>query len=108
MRVFEDVGATFFDIETDLLIVLDENGDIERVNPAFTRVLGYSESEVLRVQLLRLIPSNDWSAFLNAFTAPQPKAFRVMCKEQGEVTVRLVAVRFRAMRGFIVLRRVIA
>ena len=39
LRAFEDVGATFFQIETDLLICLDEKGNISRVNPAFEKAL---------------------------------------------------------------------
>ena len=39
LHIFEDVATTFFDLETDLLIVLDTQGGIERVNPAWESVL---------------------------------------------------------------------
>jgi PAS domain S-box-containing protein len=105
LRVFEDTTTVFFNIETDLLVVLDENGDINRVNPAFTRNLGYEETDVLRMPIIRLVRSEDWSAFLNAFTAPEPKPFRMLHQGEGEITVRLIAVRFKSGRGFIVLRK---
>lgn len=105
LRVFEDVGATFFDIETDLLIVLDGQGNIERVNPAFERITGYSESDVLGQGIIRLVKMEDWAVFLRTFTAVTPAPFRMLRKFEGEIAVRLMACRFKQQRGFIVLRR---
>ena len=78
MRVFEDVGQQFFKIETDFLIVLDEHGNIERVNPSFERETGYAESEVLGSGMIRMIVMEDWGKFLNAFTALNPEPFHLL------------------------------
>ena len=66
LRIFEDVGTTFFDIETDLLVTLDEQGNISRTNPAFQRVLGYHEADVFGVALIRLVNVDDWARFIKS------------------------------------------
>lgn len=104
LNVFQDVGTTFFDIESDLLVVLDGQGNIERVNPAFERMLGYSESDVLGMAIIRLVKMDDWAAFLRTFTSTNPAPVRLLCKGQGEIGVRLVACRFKTQRGYIALR----
>lgn len=106
LRAFEDVGATFFDIEEDLLIVLDETGNVERVNPAFEKILNRRESEVLGLGLIRLICIDDWATFLRSFTSPHPPAVRLLKKESGEVLVRMIAFRFKSQRAFLAFRRV--
>jgi len=106
LALFADVGTTFFDIESDLLIVLDGQGGIERVNPAFERTLDRIESEVLRVPIIQLIDANDWAKFIRGFTEIHPEAVRMLRKGNGDVLVRLVACRFKGGRGFIVLRKV--
>lgn len=106
LRAFEDIGQTFFDIERDLLIVLNEHGDIERVNPAFERALGRKESETLGLGMIRLICIDDWATFLRSFTMQDPPAVRLLKKEQGEVIVKMIAYRFKAQRGFLAFRPV--
>ena len=105
LHAFEDVGTTFFDIECDLLIVLDEHGNIERVNPAFERLLGRKESEVLGQGMMHLVRIDDWATFLRSFTSPDPPPVRLLKREQGEIVVRMIAFRFKGQRGFLAFRR---
>jgi len=106
LRAFEDVGRTFFDIESDLFIVLDEHGNIERVNPAFERALDRKEAEVLGLGMIRLICIDDWAMFLRSFTSPNPPPVRLLRKESGEIAVRMIAFRFKGQRGFLAFRQV--
>jgi PAS domain-containing protein len=106
LRAFEDVGQTFFDIESDLLIVLNEHGNIERVNPAFERALERKEAEVLGLGMMRLICIDDWATFLRSFTSPDPPPVRILKREQGEIVCRMIAFRFKNQRGFLAFRRV--
>jgi len=105
LNVFHDVGSTFFDIESDLLIVLDKTGNIERVNPAFERELGRTEAEVWGMPLIRLVRMDDWARFLRTFTAIHPEPVRLMKKGEGEIVVTLAGCRFRQGRGFLILRK---
>ncbi len=104
LRAFEDVGQQFFDLERDFLIVLDEHGNIARVNPAFERQLGYAEQDVLGRGLMHIIRVDDWAMFLRTFTSANPPAIRLLCKAHGEVGVRMIAFRFKAQRGYLVFR----
>lgn len=108
---FEDIGATFFDLETDLLVVLDEQGNIARINDAFERELGRSEFSVLRLELFRLIHEDDLAAFIKSFdSSVNPPPIRLLRRDSGDVVVRLAAYRFRktdeGLRGYLVLRKV--
>lgn len=106
LRAFEDVSQTFFDIESDLLIVLDERGNISRVNPAFERALNRKESEVLGQGMIRLIRIDDWATFLRSFTSPNQPVVRLLRKDSGEVSVKMIAFRFKGQRGFLAFRPV--
>jgi PAS domain S-box-containing protein len=44
---------------TDILIVMGINGRIEAVNPAWTRILGWAEAEIVGVGLISLIHPDD-------------------------------------------------
>lgn len=61
LQVFEDDRSIFFDLETDLLVAMDEGGNISDVNPAFEKVLGYSKSDVMGKSLIMFIASEDLS-----------------------------------------------
>jgi PAS domain S-box-containing protein len=109
LRVFEDVGTTFFDLERDLLVTLDEVGNINRVNPAFEIALGQDEASVLGHELIRYVEPNDLAKFIRSFdTMQKPERVRLLKRECGEVIVRLIAYKFRrsdeGLRGYLVLR----
>ncbi len=104
LRVFEDVGATFFDLETDLLVMLGEQGNIERVNNAFRQALGYTDADLIGLSLIRFVYMDDWAKFLNGFTAIQAQPFRLMRKASGEIMVRLIAWRHRNNKSYIIFR----
>lgn len=111
LQTFEDVGIQFFDIETDILIVLDEQGNIDRVNPAFERILNRTEPDVLGEPVIRLIFSGDWSKFLNAFSDMQRgNMFHLLHRDAGMIRVQLTAYKFKpteaGRRGYLVLRPV--
>jgi PAS domain S-box-containing protein len=84
--------------------VLDEHGNLDRVNPAFERVLGYAESDVIGKGLMHIVRVDDWAAFLRTFTAVEPAPVRLVRKGSGEVGVRMIAFRFKNQRGYLVLR----
>jgi PAS domain S-box-containing protein len=111
LQVFEDVGATFFDIERDVLIVLDECGNISRVNPAFERYLGRQEINVIHHEIIRYIHPGDLAAFIRSFdTSVAPQPIRMVRWDDGELVVKLLAWKFKrtdeGQRGFLVLRPV--
>lgn len=105
LQVYEGIAGTFFDIESDLLIVLDKQGGIERVNPSWERITGYTESDVLRNAIIHYVDVDDYARFIRGFTESHPEPFRLLHKGGGLVRVRLIACRFRQGRGFIVLRK---
>ena len=111
LKTFEDVGTTFFDIERDFLIVLDKDGNVERVNPAFEKALDMTESSMLRQGIIRLVLMDDWAKFMRSFSDVQRQTtFRLLHAGYGVVSVRLIAYRFKAtdngQRGFLILRPV--
>ena len=106
LNAFSDVGATFFEIESDLLICLDERGNISRVNPAFERALNRREADVLGWGMMRLICIDDWAQFLRLFTSPNPPPVRLLKSGSGEIVVRLIAFRFKMQRGYLAFRPV--
>ncbi len=109
LHAFEDFGTTFFDIERDLLIVLDETGNISRVNPAFERILDRTEASVLGQEMIRLVELDDLAKFIRSFdTTLEPAAVRLLKRGCGEVMVKLIAYRFKktdeGLRGYLILR----
>jgi PAS domain S-box-containing protein len=109
LQAFQDVGTIFFDAETDLLVVLDECGNISRVNPAFEQRLGRTEASVLHLELIRLIHTDDLAAFIRSFdTTLKPARVRLLKRDSGEIVVKLIAYRFKktdeGLRGYLILR----
>jgi PAS domain S-box-containing protein len=107
LDAFRDINLQLCDMETDLLIVLDEQGQITRTYPGFTKALGYSEAEVLGLGIVRLINGDDMMIFVKAATGfPYPRPFKMMHKGGSEVMVRLVAAQFVDQCGYLIMRRV--
>lgn len=106
LQTFQDVGITFFDLETDLLVMLDDRGNIARVNPAWERVTGYAESDVIGHGIVQFVSIDDLAVFMRSFSEKHSKPFRLLHYGGGVVVCRLVAARFRAGRGYLVLRTV--
>lgn len=106
LSVFQDVGATFYDLETDLLITLDEQGGVERINAAFERTLGYREANIRGHALIEFVVVADMAKFIRSFSEEFPQPFRMLHSWTGIVTVRLIKCRFRNGRGFVILREV--
>ncbi len=109
LTVFSDIGTMFFDLERDLLVVLDEVGNISRVNPAFERLLERPEASVLGQELIRYVALDDLAKFIRSFDTTQTATtVRLLKRGQGEVAVTLIAYKFRrtdgGLRGYLVLR----
>lgn len=106
LSVFEGIGATFYSLETDLLIVLDGQGNIERVNPSFESITGYAEADIIGHGIAQFVSIDDLALFLRSFSETYPRPFRLLHQGGGVVVVRLIAAKFRAGRGYLVLRTV--
>lgn len=106
LSVFHDVGRVFFDLETDLLVVLNERGEIYDCNPAVERELNRPRSSVLGVPLARFIDDGDLLEFIQEFYKPQNRLFRLLRRESDDIRVRLIASRSQDEFGYIVLRRI--
>ena len=108
---FKDVTTTFFDIETDLLVVLDADGDIERVNPVWVSILNRTEQECIGRPIIVFVLSDDFARFMRAFNSiKHSESFRLLHRDHGVISVKLVAYRFKksadVQRGFLVMRPV--
>ena len=49
----------FFALSLDLMCVADFNGHLARVNPAFERVLGYTQGGLLREPFMSFVHPDD-------------------------------------------------
>jgi PAS domain S-box-containing protein len=84
----------FFALSMDMLSVVQLDGKFQRVNPAFQRVLGFTEEELLAMDLFELIHPDDLAKTLEEYqnlSAGKPVRFmenRLRAKDQ---TYRWVA-----------------
>ncbi len=97
LEVFESDKSIFFDLETDLLLTLDDGGNIIDVNPAFEKILGYTERDVIGQSLIILISMKDLDA---------TKQFHFLKRGGGEVLYRVEAWRNRNHWHYAIFRRV--
>ncbi|HEV7681085.1 MAG TPA: PAS domain S-box protein [Pyrinomonadaceae bacterium] len=85
-RLTEDRDR-FFTLSIDLLCVVHLDGRFQRVNPAFEKVLGFSEEEVLAMSLFELLHPEDLSATAGGYeklSKGEPATFmqnRLRCKD---------------------------
>ncbi len=56
-----------FNVATDMLCIVDAGGRFVRVNPAFSRTLGWSEQELLSTDFLDVVHPDDRAAAAGAF-----------------------------------------
>ncbi|BDS13719.1 PAS domain S-box protein [Aureispira anguillae] len=67
----EERGAEldrFFNLSMDMISVVTPDGYIKRINPAFSKALGYTEEELFSKPLLDLIHPEDLKGTRNQFT----------------------------------------
>ena len=96
----------FFEITPDLLVWLDEDGNIKRVNPAFVKSTDYAEMDLLGKGIAQLIEPYDLATFLKTFRLKRRPIVRLLHRETGQVRVKLVAYRFRKSYGYLEFRLV--
>jgi PAS domain S-box-containing protein len=68
-KAAEDERDRIFTLSADLICVADFKGFFKRVNPAFTRVLGYSEPELLGRPFISFIHPDDVTATMEESAA---------------------------------------
>lgn len=84
----------FFALSMDMLCIVHLDGRFQRVNPAFQKVLGFSEEELLAMSLFHLVHADDLPNTLTGYqnlSAGKPVALmenRLRCKDE---TYRWVA-----------------
>jgi len=86
----------FFELAVDMLAIAGFDGRLQRVNPAWTRVLGYEQNELLDMFYLDLVHPQDratLSATLAAFAAGE-----ALREEQVDVRLRTKAGTYREIR----------
>jgi PAS domain S-box-containing protein len=96
-------------LEPDYLIVLDPAGNIAKVNKSFERALNRTRAEMYGQGLSHLVMSDDLAVFIRSFSEfvpVNPEPFRLLHKNTGVVTCKLIRWRARHKRSYIVLRRV--
>jgi PAS domain S-box-containing protein len=97
LSVFDSDRSIYYDIETDLFITLDEGGNIRGVNPAFERVLGYREQDVIDKSLI---------LFIDLQTMKQGvQRFNFLKRGGGDVVCQIVAWKYKHQQHYAIFRR---
>lgn len=106
LSVFTDVTVRFSDHETDLWILLNENGCIKRVWPGFEKALGYKQENILGCPIIDFIDVDTLALFIKSFAwydKPYP-AFNMLHAGEGLVRVRMEWREFVKDECYIILR----
>jgi PAS domain S-box-containing protein len=109
LSAMADDNSTIIELMPDLVIVIDHDGNIRKVNSAFERTLGYKRSEMYGSGIARIVVVEDLSNFIKAFSEfvpSDPQPFRLYHKDYGVVAFKLIKWAHRRGRSFIFLRRV--
>ncbi|UII23994.1 PAS domain-containing protein [Fulvivirga ligni] len=62
-KITEDVFNNFFHISSDLLSIIGFDGNLKKLNKSYSKILGYSEEELLNTPFERLVHPDDQSIF---------------------------------------------
>ncbi|WP_051690075.1 PAS domain S-box protein [Pelobacter seleniigenes] len=79
----------FFQTSTDLMCMANPNGRFMKINPAFTEVLGYSESELLSKDIIEFIHPDDKQSTLDEIEEQKRIGYsanfenRYLCKDDS-------------------------
>jgi diguanylate cyclase (GGDEF)-like protein/PAS domain S-box-containing protein len=63
----QKINATVFDASTEATLITDLDANIVSINPAFTRVTGYSPEDVIGLPLTELMTADDITTFSKSF-----------------------------------------
>lgn len=106
LQTLESDSVEFFELIPDLLVVLDRDGRVVRVNRSFERTLGCKRTEIYGQGLARVVLVDDLAMFIRAFKNPESQPFRLLRKDDGVVMCKLIKWQYRHGRSFVVMRRV--
>ncbi|CAD5257993.1 MULTISPECIES: PAS domain S-box protein [unclassified Imperialibacter] len=67
-KKLEEELNSFFELSTDILAIAGTDGFYKKVNPAFSRILGYSQEEILTIPYLNLIHPEDRKKTISELT----------------------------------------
>lgn len=110
LDAFSQVMAVFFDLETDLLIMLDGSGRIARINPAGEQRLGYEPGGLHQVYLIELVSMGDLTVFIEdcrrTDIGETGREFNLLRRGGGLCRVRLVKFHFERLiqQSYLILR----
>lgn len=93
LDVLASVYSTFYDIETDALLVLNDKGIVERVSPGFEKLTGYVEADIAGRMITQIITFGE-----------RDDPIRLLHKGGGEIKCWVVASRFRQGKVYLVIR----
>ena len=109
LTILDSDQAVLFDLDPDLLVVIDKAGNIVRVNRAFEDVVGYTRYQIcgIGVGLSRFIVMEDIIRFIRSFDHPgenQANMFRFSRHGGGETVCCLIKWQCRRGRSYLVFR----
>ena len=101
-------AAEFFNIQTDLLAVIRENGRFFHVNPACMALLGYDEAELIDRLFAEVVAHNGMALSIEQlrqmYANGEKMLLRLIDKKREEIPVGLVAAHERSNSTYVILR----